>query len=183
MHQQRRKKQPKKAFAKPSLSLNAVCPYFTMFPLDFPLAVLKRFRRKRIRVFDPFCGRGTTIFAARIRGKECYGFDSSPIATAIARAKLAESSAEDVISLAESLLLDDSRVTVPKGEFWKWAFAPETLRQICILRKRLMHLRSETADVLRAVCLGALHGPLTKAVETRSYFSNQMPRTFASKPN
>jgi hypothetical protein len=37
--------------------------------------------------------------------------------------------------------------------------------------------------MLRAICLGALHGPLTLTVETRSYFSNQMPRTFASKPD
>jgi hypothetical protein len=34
--------------------------------------------------------------------------------------------------------------------------------------------------MLRAILLGALHGPLTKA--TPSYLSNQCPRTFAPKP-
>lgn len=39
------------------------------------------------------------------------------------------------------------------------------------------------AAMLRAICLGALHGPLSKSPEQRGYFSNQMPRTFASKPD
>jgi hypothetical protein len=36
--------------------------------------------------------------------------------------------------------------------------------------------------MLRAAILGCLHGPLLKSGEA-SYFSNQMPRTFAPKPN
>ena len=59
---------------------------------------------------------------------------------------------------------------------------PDTLTKVCMLRDGLHGLRSDAAKILRAVCLGALHGPLTKSVATRSYFSNQMPRTFASKP-
>jgi len=27
---------------EPSTALNAVCPYYTMFPLEFPISVLKR---------------------------------------------------------------------------------------------------------------------------------------------
>src|SRR6266705_2503887 len=60
---------------------------------------------------------------------------------------------------------------------------PPLMREACALREGVQPLRSQAAAVLRAVCLGALHGPLTKSVATRSYFSNQMPRTFASKPD
>jgi hypothetical protein len=167
----------------PSLALNAICPYYTMFPLDFPFSVLKRFGGKKLRVLDPFCGRGTTIFAARIKGHKAYGIDCSPIAIAIARAKLAETTEADVIALAERILAETRSVTVPKGEFWEWAYAPATLRQVCLLREELHGLRSDAAQMLRAVCLGALHGPLSKSPDQRSYFSNQMPRTFASKPD
>jgi hypothetical protein len=31
---------------KPSMALNAVCPYYTMFPLSFPVAVLERFEKR-----------------------------------------------------------------------------------------------------------------------------------------
>ena len=162
-------------------ALNAVCPYFTMFPLEFPLKVLKKHKDARL-VFDPFCGRGTTLYAARLKGLQAYGIDCSPIAIAIARAKLAETTETDVVVLAESILNEEADGPVPEGQFWEWAYAPVTLRDVCTLREGLLGLRSQTAEVLRAVCLGALHGPLTQSVERRSYFSNQMPRTFAPKP-
>lgn len=172
-----------KTTGEPSTALNAVCPYYTMFPIEFPISVLKRFGKRRLRVLDPFCGRGTTIFAARLRGHQAYGIDSSPIAIAIARAKLAETCEDDVLTLAERILEEHANAPVPEGEFWRWAYAPSTLREVCALREGLRPLRSQAAAVLRAVCLGALHGPLTKSVAARSYFSNQMPRTFASKPD
>jgi len=81
---------------EPSQALNAICPYYTMFPLEFPISVLKRVGKPRLRVLDPFCGRGTTIFAARLKGHRAFGIDSSPIAIAIARAKLAVTTEEDV---------------------------------------------------------------------------------------
>jgi len=168
---------------EPSAALNAVCPYYTMFPLEFPISVMGEFKKRELRVLDPFCGRGTTIFAARLKGHQAYGIDSSPIAIAIARAKLAETVDSDVIALAKGFLHSETDVVVPEGEFWKWAYAPETLREVCKLREGLRGLRSDAANLLRAICLGALHGPLTLSIDTRSYFSNQMPRTFASKPD
>src|SRR6266545_7384754 len=69
-------------------ALNAICPYFTMFPLDFPMRILNRYGQPGQRVLDPFCGRGTTNFAARLSGLHTVGMDSSPVATAITAAKL-----------------------------------------------------------------------------------------------
>jgi DNA modification methylase len=68
------------------LRLNAVCPYYTMFPLDFPLGQLKLYPDAR-RVLDPFCGRGTTRYAARLAGRHAVGIDINPVAVAIASAK------------------------------------------------------------------------------------------------
>src|SRR5690242_19476764 len=62
----------------PRFSLNAICPYFTMFPVEFPLGILKRHREAKV-VADPFCGRGTTLYAARVRGVRAYGIDCSPV--------------------------------------------------------------------------------------------------------
>ena len=33
---------------KEATRLNSICPYFTMFPLDFPLDILKSFLKKVI---------------------------------------------------------------------------------------------------------------------------------------
>jgi hypothetical protein len=64
------------------VTLNALCPYYTMYPLDFPLRVLANRIRPQEWVLDPFCGRGTTNFAARLVGLSSVGIDSSPIAVA-----------------------------------------------------------------------------------------------------
>ena len=51
----------------PLLRLNGLAPYYTMFPLPFPFEALANAKPGEW-VFDPFCGRGTTILAARLRG-------------------------------------------------------------------------------------------------------------------
>jgi SAM-dependent methyltransferase len=166
----------------PRYALNAVCPYFTMFPLEYPLSVLRRFNRPTV-VLDPFCGRGTTLYAARLLGLDAWGIDVSPIAAAIARAKLSTGTAKSALSLAEELLRAPPS-QVPNSKFFSLAFHSETLREVCALREGLMALKRETegSTLLRAAALGCLHGPMNKRIENAAYFSNQMPRTFSSKP-
>lgn len=162
--------------------LNAVCPYFTMYPLDFPLRVLPSDPKLAPWVFDPFCGRGTTNFAARLKGLPSVGFDSSPVATAIACAKLVNTTFEKVVRCAE-VILNEGRdpVHIPNGMFWEWAFSMTTLVQLCRIREELTRDHSTPErQMLRAILLGALHGPRCKGVP--SYCSNQCPRTFAPKP-
>jgi len=167
----------------PNYALNAICPYFTMFPLEYPLRVLKRHRKDRPVVLDPFCGRGTTLFAARSLGLESWGIDTSPVAVAIAKAKLSNSTAEGALCLAQLLRAGVRPRHVPRGRFFQAAFHPRTLRDICALREGLLNAEdSDESVMLRAAILGCLHGPLLKSGEA-SYFSNQMPRTFAPKPD
>lgn len=166
-------------------ALNAVCPYFTMFPLEYPTRILKKLKSESPVVMDPFCGRGTSLFAARKFGIDAWGVDSSPVAVAIARAKLASCKNDEVIELAQKLLSTARDTQLPTTDFFKWAYHKDTLSQVCKIRNGLLNIQRETdaSVVLRAVCLGALHGPLTKSIDTASYFSNQMPRTFSSKPD
>jgi len=164
-------------------ALNAVCPYYTMFPLDFPLRVLSRYAKKGHRVLDPYCGRGTTIFAARLLGLGSWGIDSSPLAAALADAKLRTATPDQVVRAAKYILriTEPRQYRLPGGEFWELAFHQDTLDQLCRLRAGLKRdCRSDARVILRAIVLGALHGPRTKSAP--SYFSNQCPRTFAPKP-
>ena len=167
------------AFAEDLLRLNAVCPYYTMFPLDFPFEQMAS-HGSTTRVLDPFCGRGTTLFAARALGIPSVGIDINPVAVAIARAKVTRVSAGAVVGLAKRILRDDPPSAVPEGEFWQLCYESETLREIATVRAALLNLHTPTAAMLRAIMLGILHGPRNKRVP--SYLSNQMPRTYASKP-
>jgi hypothetical protein len=164
-------------------ALNAICPYYTMYPLDFPLRVLKEHGKRGEWVIDPFCGRGTTNFAARLLKMPSVGVDSSPVAAALAQAKLAFAKPGRVVATARRILGSAKEpVDVPSGEFWKLAYHEKTLLQLCMLREALLaDCSSPTQILLRAIVLGALHGPRPKRAP--SYFSNQSPRTFAPKPN
>jgi len=162
-------------------TLNGICPYFTMFPLQFPLRILQRHAKPGDTVLDPFCGRGPTNFAARLVGLGSLGVDSSPVATAITEAKLSRVCATDILSEARKILMHTEAAEIPGGEFWERAYHPDVLIELCRLRTALLESCSSDARIaLRGIVLGALHGPLQKTV--RSYFSNQSPRTYAPKP-
>jgi len=163
------------------LLLNGVCPYYTMFPLDFPLERL-RTARPGEWVIDPFCGRGSTNYAARLLGLPSVGIDSNPVAAAIAQAKLVVTTPERIVQVCRRILETTRTPRVPKGAFWQNCYHPTTLRQLCKLRKALRaDCSSPTRQALRALLLGRLHGPRPK-IAPPSYLSNQMPRTYAAKP-
>ncbi len=164
-------------------ALNAICPYFTMFPLEYPVRIIEKHKKSNPVVVDPFCGRGTTIYAARRAGLRSYGFDISPIAVAIAKAKLSSAISNSILKLARRLIKREPK-EIPSSAFFRKAYAPDTLRELCALREGLLGIRMETNEsaLLRATALGCLHGPRANELSRSGYFSNQMPRTFASKP-
>lgn len=162
-------------------ALNGICPYFTMFPLDFPLNILKRRAQAGEVVLDPFCGRGTTNFAARLVGLRSLGVDSSPVAAAITASKLATAAVDDILAEARRILTERKAHCIPTSEFWQWAFHSTVLRALCRFREAFLQDCTTNARIaLRGIVLGALHGPKQKTFP--SYFSNQCPRTYAPKP-
>ncbi|MCL1034970.1 DNA methyltransferase [Elizabethkingia anophelis] len=166
----------------PKLRLNTICPYFTMFPLSFPYRVLQKTKKTDV-VYDPFCGRGTTNFAARLLGLNSYGIDSNPIAHAVAQSKLQHVDQNQIYSRCVDILEEHDPIDIPQGDFWELAYHPNTLINICKLRNYFINeeLLDDIDISLRALILGILHGPKMKTQP--SYLSNQMPRTFSTKPN
>lgn len=180
-----KKTMPRALAYEPRYALNAICPYFTMFPLEYPLRVLNKHKKDSPVVMDPFCGRGTTLFAARELGLVSRGLDTSPVAVAIAQAKLCNIESERALELAQSYIDANDAVATPYTQFFRHAFDPQVLKAVCAVRQGLLTAECQSDEVilLRAAMLGCLHGPTSKHLENQSYFSNQMPRTFASKPD
>jgi hypothetical protein len=163
------------------IALNGICPYFTMFPLDFPLNILKRRAQEGDRVLDPFCGRGTTNYAARLLGLYSLGVDSSPVAAAITASKLVTTTIDEILVEARQILAEREAYQIPVGEFWQLAYHPTVLDSLCRFREAFLKDCSTASRIaLRGIILGALHGP--KRMTFPSYFSNQCPRTYAPKP-
>lgn len=168
-------------FDKDEIALNAICPYFTMFPLEFPLGILARHATQGETVLDPFCGRGTTNFAARLLGLYTVGVDSSPVASSITASKLARVTADEVVREAANILQRKRHSELPSGKFWRLAYHKNVLLDLCKFRAAFLEDCSSPARrALRGLLLGALHGPQQKSFD--GYLSNQCPRTYAPKP-
>jgi hypothetical protein len=169
-------------------ALHAICPYLAMFPEDFVREHVEAYSREGEWVFDPFCGRGTTILESLLLGRNAAGSDLNPVAVCVSRAKAERPTLASVNSRIDGLEGEYTQGPVERWEqersslspFFRRAFYPTTLRELLFLRSGLSW-RSDRADrFLAALALGSLHGEMDKST---AYFSNQMPRTICLKPD
>ena len=166
----------------PLLRLNGLAPYYTMFPLSFPFDALANSKAGEW-VLVPFCGRGTTILAARLAA--CRLSEST---ATLSRGPLPPPSypqvdAGEVMALARrysrrSPSRPRTRNTARRvlGFVLRPQHPPRYLPHSELPARPLLHTGR---GGFRGVTLGILHGPLIKA---RTYLSNQMPRSYSTKP-
>jgi hypothetical protein len=154
-----------------------------MFPEDFVTKQLLAYTERGDTVFDPFCGRGTTVFESLLNGRNASGVDINPVAACIAGAKADAPLLRSVNVRLEELkeaLTDADEVAIPEGDFFRACFHESTLRQLLFLREQLDWQNSRVDKFIAAVILGALHGESHK---TPNCLSNRMPRTISTKPD
>ncbi len=163
---------------------HALCPYFAMFPEAFVEKWLDRLSKPNDVVLDPFCGRGTAPFQALLMNRNALACDINPVAYCVTRAKTnappARAARRRITELEkqfEARHWEPRRRALP--EFFHHAYHPKTLRQLLYLRSILRWEHADTDAMLAALVLGALHGESQKS---KSYLSNQMPRTISTKP-
>ena len=97
-------------------------------------------------VYDPFMGRGTTLIQAALMGRVPYGCDINPLSAALCEPRLAPPSIRDVEQALGDVDFSDA------GELPEELlvfYHPDTLRQICALRKHLAS-REETGRLTAA---------------------------------
>lgn len=162
---------------------HSICPYFAMFPETFVEKHLAVSKFDGV-VFDPYCGRGTTIFESLIRKRESAGCDVHAVAYCVAAAKSDPPAHSDVLERLSNLERESRSYTTAEdnhelAEFFQLCFAQPTYHQVRFLRERLAWRTDRTDRFVAALCLGALHG---ESHRSPNYFSNRMPRTISTKP-
>ena len=163
---------------------HSICPYFAMFPETFVETWVERLTKPGDVVLDPFCGRGTTPFQSLLLERQAIASDINPVAYCITKAKTNAPAASVVRRRITQLQKEYSlRACEPArrkmAEFFQYAYTRETLRQLLYLRDALDWERKGADCMIAALILGSLHGESQKS---RSYLSNQMPRTISTKP-
>jgi len=163
--------------------LHSICPYFAMFPENFVARQIYAYTRRGDTVFDPFSGRGTTVFESLLNGRLAAGVDTNPVAACISCAKADAPTLVSVnrrLKLLKDLQRDAPRYETPPGEFFGACFHERTLQQVLFLRKFLDWQHSRVDRFIAAVVLGCLHGESHKSPNC---LSNRMPRTISTKPD
>ena len=166
--------------------LFSLCPYFAMFPEEFVARNLESFTKKGDYVFDPFCGRGTTILQSLLMDRNAAGTDINAVAYCISGAKSRVPPIASVMRRIDELQRsfksseDGARAIARElPRFFRHAYHPDTLSPLLFLRRVLKWRDDDVDRFIAALVLGALHGEKDKS---ESYFSNQMPRTISTKP-
>jgi hypothetical protein len=155
-----------------------------MFPETFAERWISDLTKRGDTVLDLFSGRGTTATCALLSGRKAIACDVNDVAYCLTKAKTHAPSRPVLLKRIHELHKNYRARSVAKEtenlpEFFRYAFHPETLKQVVYLRKSLDWRNRKADGMIAALTLGALHGEADKST---SYLSNQMPRTISTKP-
>lgn len=163
---------------------HSICPYFAMFPEEFVRKHVAAWSDPGDWVFDPFSGRGTTVFESLLNGRYAAGCDTNPVAVCVSNAKSNPPTLRDIhdrIDILEAGCCSDAEDHAVLGtDFFQACFHPATLEQILWLRRNLRWKDSSVDCFLAALVLGSLHG---ESHRTENCLSNRMPRVISTKPD
>lgn len=162
---------------------HSICPYFAMFPEQFVEQQLLTYTAPGDVVFDPFCGRGTTVFESLLKGRLAAGSDVNPVATCIASAKAAAPPFPKIIrriDQLEEIFLSETRSSKAPTPFFEFCYHSDTLSEIMFLRHALDWQYDPVDCFISAIMLGILHG---ESHRSEYCLSNRMPRTISTKPD
>ena len=168
-------------------SLQAMMARNGSFPLPVAQELLATYARPGDAVFDPFCGKGTALLAARALGCSAYGLDVAPEAVVTAAAKLQNVSLRDVVAYLEDLKTPKRRPE-PVPTDIRTFFHPATLTQILNVRDALFidiaHSDVPTqgcAKVALGLLLGILHGHASYSLSISSAHAYSMAPGYVAR--
>lgn len=166
---------------------HAMCSYLGTFPAALSRSMIALLSKPGDRVMDPFSGRGTTLLEARLSGRHALVSDLNPMAIALSYAKNAEVTQEQALAEIELLKASYDRLTyLPEAHVQPddilLIYSPETLAQLCYLRRKLVKNSSDVRAFLLGALLGVMHGA-ERQDGTSAYASISMPNTFSMSPN
>ena len=130
--------------------------YRACFKPQLPRFFIERLTQPGDVVYDPFMGRGTTPVEAALLGRVPWGNDINPLSLTLTAPRLQPPTLDQVEArLREINLKDHDELPEDLLVFYH----PDTLREICALKKYFMHRRAaKRLDALDAwLCMVALN--------------------------
>lgn len=154
-----------------------------MFPESFVAEQLLAYSRPDDLVYDPFCGRGTTILEGLLNDRDVIGSDVNLVAACVAGAKAEVPELSTVLRRVDELqstFHDLGDKDLPESDFFAACYHPKTFSEISYLRSNLQWQENPVDRFIAATMLGVLHG---ESHRSEMCLSNRMPRTISTKPD
>ncbi len=135
--------------------------YRACFKPQLPGFFIDRLTQDSDSVYDPFMGRGTTPVQAALQGRRPMGNDINPLSVLLTRPRLTPPT---LAAIEQSLAAVSWRTGEIDRDDLLTFYHPDTLRQICALRRHLLQhapLKEDAApalDWIRMVALNRLTG-------------------------
>ena len=149
-------------------------PYYAMFPVDFAFKVVNEHSKKGDYILDPFAGRGSSIYAGGILGRNSIGIEINPAGWLYGKVKLNPAPKDNVIARLYNIYNKRgyySRRIDKMLEFFRMCFCDEVLKFLLSARTYLNWRTNKTDATLMAIILASLQGKIGEGL------SNQMPVT------
>jgi hypothetical protein len=152
-----------------------------MFPPSMPHVFIQWLTNAGDVVYDPFCGRGTTVLEACVQGRIGLGSDANPLALALTSAKARPPTAEALTKRIAQLRKLNGRLDVDnQPQVIKRIFHRDVLEQLLWLRSNLSR-QSKVDQFLMGSLLGVLHANADSEGTPRG-LTIAMPNTFSMAP-
>lgn len=129
-----------KGFSTPEACWSRFGSYYAMFPVDFAFDVVSEYSKPGDKILDPFCGRGTSVYAASVLGRSATGIDINPLAYIFSSVKLKPAPKEEVLRRLKEIY--DSSFAFAEmandyDEFFKMCYCEEVLKFLLCARESL----------------------------------------------
>jgi site-specific DNA-methyltransferase (adenine-specific) len=160
---------------------HSMCSYMAMFPPSMPHVFIRWLTNPGDVVYDPFCGRGTTVLEACVLGRIGLGSDANPLAWILTSAKANPPTMQALTDRIAQLRSINGRLdTLDEPRVIRHIFHRDVLEQLLWLRSHL-DCQSKVDRFLLATLLGVLHANANSDGTPRG-LTIAMPNTFSMAP-
>ena len=159
-------------------------PYYAMFPLDFAFDVVKKYSKEGDFIIDPFAGRGSSIYAGGVLGRNSLGIEINPVGWLYGSVKLNPADKNDV----QDRLLEIysrknyySRAIERMPEFYRICYCDEVLKFLLAARANLDWRSNNVDATLMSILVVYLHGKLGEGLSNQMRMTKSMGMNYSVK--
>lgn len=149
-------------------------PYYAMFPIDFAFNVVNKYSKPGDKILDPFSGRGSSIYAGSVLGREGTGIELNPLGWLYSNVKLHPARENDVLSKLKDIYDLREQYTSEiedYNDFFRMCYCDEVLKFLLSARENLDWKNINADRTLMAFIAVYLHAAIGEGL------SNQMRLT------